>query len=67
MNAGLFPKPLHVLFACIAGMKQSVQAASLEVHVMIHIMQLKKEIYLREARMGNYQGVRVIMHQNCTQ
>lgn len=67
MNAGLFPKPLHILFACVAGRKQSAQAASLEVHVMIHIMELKKEIYLREARIGNYQGVRVILHQICTQ
>lgn len=66
MNAGLFPKPLHILFACIAGMKQSVQAASLDIRVMIHIMQLEKESYLREARTGNYQGVRVIVHQICT-
>jgi len=48
-------------------MKQPVQAASLEVHVMIHTMQLKKEIYMREARIGNYQGVTVIMHEICTQ
>lgn len=40
MNAGLFPKPLHILFACIVDMKQSVQAMTLEVHVMIHIVQL---------------------------
>lgn len=41
MNAGLFPKPLHILFACTAGMKQSVQAVSL--YVMLHIRQLKKD------------------------
>lgn len=41
-NAGLFPKLLHVLFACIAGMKQSVQAASFEARVIILLMQLFK-------------------------
>lgn len=40
MNAGLFPKPLHILFACIAGMKQSVQAASSEACVIILKVQL---------------------------
>lgn len=48
MNAGLFPKPLHILFACIAGMEQSVQAASLKVRVMIHLKQLKKKRDLSE-------------------
>lgn len=42
MNAGLFPKPLHVLFACIAGMNRSVQAASPEARVIILVMQLFK-------------------------
>lgn len=46
VNAGLFPKPLHVLFAWNAGVKQSVQAASLELHVTIQC-NLKRCIWER--------------------
>lgn len=48
MNAGLFPKPLHVLFACITGVKHSVQAASFKARVIIFKMQLFKRDLSRE-------------------